>query len=455
MAAPASIRGGHNTRFMEAESKMSERIAKTTSKAWSWAACTRLAATVALVTLAVAAGLLGSTDDSASAATVTVNVGERDGRPGDDGDEFNPNTISITAGDTVQWNWFDGEHNVTPFDPADFTATSSTHFSGPGDTYSVTFNSAGTVWYYSTDRAAPDDIDTNENGVIDAGDDPDFGKMIGLINVAPAVTDTTGPVTSSVAASPDPTNGAASVTLTATVDDSGTGGSNIAAAEYFVDVLGGAGTGTAMGAADASFDSVSEAVTASVDVSALALGPHNLFVQGQDSAGNWGSADVVAFDVTAVPGGVEIMTIQLNAGSLSVTTNPVDFGTLSLTGLEQTIDTQPSPWTAADARGTGAGWTVTVSSTDFASAGGTITVDNSKIRLQDSNVVTVSGNTPPTSQVTSYQPLSGSPLAVLSAASGTGKGTYDFTPDMRQIVPADIAPGSYEAFLTVSINSGP
>jgi len=434
---------------------MSERIAKTKSRTWSWAACARLTATVALVVAAVGAGFLGNADDSASAATVTVNVGERDGRPGDSGDEFNANTIGITEGDTVQWDWFDGTHNVTPFDPADFTATSATHFNGPGDTYSVTFNSAGTVWYYSTDRAELRDIDTNENGVLDGGDSPDFGKMIGLINVAAAPVDTTGPVTSSVGASPDPTNGAASVTLTATVDDSAAGGSSIAAAEYFVDVLGANGTGTAMGAADASFDSVSEAVIASVDVSALGLGSHDLFVRGQDSAGNWGSAAVIAFNVSAVPAGAEIMTIQLNGGSLSVATSPVDFGTLSLTGLEQTIDTQPFPWIAADARGTGAGWNVTVSSTDFASAGGTIAVDNSKIRVQDSNVVTVSGNTAPTSQVTTYQPLSTSPLAVLSAAIGNGKGTYDFTPDMRQIVPADIAPGSYEAFLTVSINSGP
>ena len=404
---------------------------------------------------AVFAGLWAGADNSASAATVTVNVGERDGRPGDTGDEFNANTIAITEGDTVQWDWFDGTHNVTPYDPADFTATSVTHFTGSGDTYNVTFNTAGAVWYYCTLHAELRDIDTNENGVLDAGDDPDFGKMVGVVNVAPAAVDSTGPVTSSVAASPDPTNGAASVTLTATIDDTTTGGSSIAAAEYFVDVLGPAGTGTSMAAADASFDSVSEGVTASVDVSALSLGAHNLFVQGQDSAGNWGSSDVVAFSVTTVPAGVEIMTIQLNGGSLSVVTNPVDFGAVSLTGLEQIIDTQPSPWTAADARGTGAGWNVTVSSTDFASAGGTITVDNSKLRLQDVNVVTVSGNTAPTSQVTTYQPLSTSPLMILSAALGAGKGTYDFTPDMRQIVPADIAPGSYEAFLTVSINSGP
>jgi plastocyanin len=424
-----------------------------TSNIWTkWLGLGGRAALIGVLAVTLGLALWGQ-QDTATAATTIVMVGQRADLNA--ADEFNANTVAITEGDTVQWDWFDGTHNVTPFDPADFTATPITHFTGPGDTYSATFASAGTVWYYCTLHAALSDMDTNSDGVVDGLDSPNFGKMIGSIDVAPAVVDTTGPVTSGVGASPDPTNGAASVTLTATVDDSATGGSSIAAAEYFVDVAGAAGTGTAMAAADASFDSVSEGVTASVDVSALALGSHTLHVRGQDSAGNWGGTQLAAFDVTAVPAGAETMSLQVNGGTLSVSTNPVDFGILSLTGLEQTIDTQPSAWTAADARGTGAGWNVTVSSTDFTSAGGTITVDNSKLRLEDVNVVTVSGNAAPTSQATSYQPLSTSPLAVLSAAVSTGMGTYDFTPDMRQIVPADASPGTYEAFLTVSINSGP
>jgi len=426
-----------------------------------WSNWLSLSGKVALISvLAVTLGLaLWAQHDTANAATTIVLVGQDSG--GSNADEFNLNTVGITAGDTVQWDWFDGQHNVTPFDPADFTATAITHFTGGGDTYSATLASADTVWYYCTLHASPGsagipgDIDTNGDGVVDGLDSPDFSQMIGRIDVAAAVLDLTGPITSSVGASPDPTDGAASVTLTATVDDSATGGSAIAAAEYFVDAPGAAGTGTAMGAADATFNSVSEAVIASVDVSALGLGSHNLHVRGQDSAGNWGGTQLAAFNVSAVPAGAETMSLQVDGGSLSIATNPVAFGILSLTGLEQIIDTQPTPWTAADARGTGAGWSVTISSTDFTSAGGTITVDNSKIRLEDVNVTTVSGNTPPTSSVTSYQPLSTSPLAILSAASGAGKGTYDLIPDMRQIVPADASPGTYEAFLTISINSGP
>ena len=158
MAAPASIRGGHNTRFTQTQRRMSKKM-KRSSNARSLAVGARLAATAALVMVAVAAGFLGSTDDIASAATVTVNVGERDGRPGDSGDEFNANTVAITEGDTVQWDWFDGTHNVVPYDPADFTGTGITHFNSSGDTYAVTLNSAGAIYYYCTLHAETRDIE--------------------------------------------------------------------------------------------------------------------------------------------------------------------------------------------------------------------------------------------------------------------------------------------------------
>ncbi len=404
---------------------------------------------VAAIVLALVVGF-SQRSAGVSAATTIVMVGNS-GAP-----VFNPDQIIITEGDTVQWDYDSGTHNVEPFDPADFTGTTITHFNAPGTTYSVTLNTAKTVWYYCTLHADLNDIDTNEDGVVDGLDSPNFSKMIGSVEVQPAVTDTTGPLTSTVVASPDPTNGAASVTLTATVDDSTTGGSSIAAAEYFVDVLGANGTGTSMSASDGTFDGVSENVTVSVDVSGLSLGTHNIFVQAQDSAGNWGGADVGTVEVTAVPAGAESATVTIQGGTLSLFTNPIEFGTISLSGLDQTVDTQPAAWTGTDATGAGAGWNVTLTSTDFTSAGGTITVDNFKMTLDDANVVTVSGNTAPTSQVTSYQPLStGTPLTLLSAAAGSGMGTYDFTPDARLIVPAESSPGAYEAFMTVSINSGP
>jgi hypothetical protein len=112
-------------------------------------------------------------------------------------------------------------------------------------------------------------------------------------------TDTTGPVTSGVAASPNPTAGATSVTLTATISDVSTGGSDIAGAEYFIDD----GSGIAMSAADGTFDSPTEAVTATVDVSGLSTGDHTLYVHGKDSANNWGSTSSTQLSKTGAPTG--------------------------------------------------------------------------------------------------------------------------------------------------------
>ncbi len=420
-----------------------------------WAALAAKAAGLAVVALALVVGL-GQGDDGASAATTAVNVGQRsDLSPGN---EFNLSTNSILAGDTVHWQWFDGTHNVTPFNTTETWGTSITYFDGAApDTWDVTFNTPGTVWYFCTLHAARSDIDTNGDAVVNGSDSPNFGKMIGRINVAAPPPDTTPPTTSAVAAAPNPTNGASAVTLTATVADTGTPLSNIAAAEYFTDAVGANGAGAAMNAADGSFNATSENVTASVSVSGLALGGHTLFVHGRDAAGNWGATASVALNVTAPPAGAETASISIAGGSLALGTNPIDFGAIALTGIDQTVDTAPAPpWWATDARGTGSGWNITISSTDFSeTGGGLITVDNFKMQLLGASIVTVSGNAPPTSQVTSYQPLGGAAAKLLSAGAGTGMGTYDFTPDARLIVPAETVPGDYQAFMTVSINSGP
>jgi hypothetical protein len=88
-----------------------------------------------------------------------------------------------------------------------------------------------------------------------------------------------------------------SVTLRAVVDDTSTGGSNIAAAEYFLDAVGAPGTGKALSASDGSFSSITEAVRATVKVQGLASGTHTIYVRGQDAAGNWGATSSISFQL--------------------------------------------------------------------------------------------------------------------------------------------------------------
>jgi len=269
--------------------------------------------------------------------------------------------------------------------------------------------------------------------------------------------DTEGPTTSGVAAAPSPTNGASTVTLSATVDDSATGGSNVVAAEYFVGATPGTdGNGTPMSAADGAFDEPVEVVYATINAAALADGDYTFHVHGQDDDTNWGATASTVLSVTPVPAGAETASISIIGGALFVQTNPVQFSTLTLNGSDQTTQTQPVPWHAGDATGLGAGWNVTVLSTDFVSGANSITVDNFKTKIDTANIITETGNTPPSSQATTYQPLSSTtPLQVLSAAAGEGMGTYQFTPDFQLTVPSETKAGDYQALMSVSINAGP
>jgi len=113
------------------------------------------------------------------------------------------------------------------------------------------------VWTNNEVRAI---LQATADDLGDPGKDNLYG--FGLVNASkaapPSGDDTTGPMTSDVSADPDPTNGADSVTLTASISDSTTGNSDIAEAEYFVDTVGTDGTGTSMNPSDGTFDSVTE-----------------------------------------------------------------------------------------------------------------------------------------------------------------------------------------------------
>ena len=160
-----------------------------------------------------------------------------------------------------------------------------------------------------------------------------FGGMLTFLAVSgtPPVGDTTGPATSNV------TYGAG--TLSATVSDVATGNSNIVAAEYFMDSIGAAGTGSGMSGA---FVSPVESVTASVVVPS---GSHTLYVHGQDSAGNWG-----AFSSVLVNGGDTTgpattgLTLTPNPSNgtvnmaLSATGNDSASGGSTIAAAEYTID---------------------------------------------------------------------------------------------------------------------
>ena len=407
---------------------------------------------VAIALLAAIAGLTLVGGDSAGAVDTTVIVGQTNGGGPNNVNQYNAASITITTGDTVTWNSApDGRrHTVTSaVVPAGQSAFTSGDMDSdiPPASFPRQFNAAGTYTYYCELHAQASDATlANVDANIAAG------LMVAKIVVQAAAPDTTPPLASAVAAVPNPTDGAASVTLTATIADSGSPLGTIASAQYRID----GGAPVSMTAADGTFNAATENIQANVAVGSLSLGNHTIEVRGTDNSGNIGAwvALTGGLDKTDTPTGAVVASVSVLGGGLTNTAQNIAFGNVSLGGADQTIPATAAVWQAQDARGTGDGWNVTLSSTSFTGAG-TITVDNFKVRQQQAQVVTVGGNAAPTSQVLSFQSLSGTPLKMLSATGGAGMGTYDYTPDFQLTVPASTAAGAYTANVTVTINSGP
>ena len=125
----------------------------------------------------------------------------------------------------------------------------------------------------------------------------------GEFSVASFNLDTEGPATTSLTLAPNPSNGTVEVLLSGTADDSVSGGSDIMAAEYFVDGSDpGVGLATPMGL---NGTAPTVAITATIPAG-LTEGVHTVSVRSQDATGVWGQVATIdlAVDQTgpATPG---------------------------------------------------------------------------------------------------------------------------------------------------------
>jgi hypothetical protein len=159
--------------------------------------------------------------------------------------------------------------------------------SASGDLLDLLINGTAVSWggFQSSHLYTHDLIGTGAPATfgfgVDENNDPGwFSDNTGGLCVS-VFKDSVAPNVSNVAAAPNPVVSGGSVTLTATVDDSTTGGSTITGAEYKV----GAGAWTAMSASDSSFNSATENVTATFNAPATASTP-SVCVRGTDAAGN-------------------------------------------------------------------------------------------------------------------------------------------------------------------------
>jgi len=124
-----------------------------------------------------------------------------------------------------------------------------------------------------------------------------FGKWGAVATINLLVGDTTPPTTSNVVAAPNPNNGSQgfntstpAVRVTADFSDVLTGGSDIVAAEGFIDTVGTTGTGFVFIPTDGSFNSPTESGRSDIPlavIGSLSNGNHTIYVHAKDAAGWW------------------------------------------------------------------------------------------------------------------------------------------------------------------------
>jgi hypothetical protein len=156
--------------------------------------------------------------------------------------------------------------------------------------------------------------------------------------------------------------------------------------------------------------------------------------------------------------------ITVTAGALSVATPDFQPVAAVLDGTAQALNTTPAtPWSAVDARGTGAAWTVTASSSDLVSAGAPDRVIPSSNLALTTGAVTALAGADPAAGITgvtggAFTTPTGpgqTNVALLSAPAGH-RGAYEFTPTLGITLPANAqasyAGTPYAAVLTITIS---
>jgi plastocyanin len=141
-------------------------------------------------------GAVMTSSQPAGAATAEVGVGTG-------GNNFAPASVTIAVGDTVNWTWVGGFHNVVA---ADGSFDSGAPHGTPGDPFAHTFASAGTFFYYCAVHAAA--TDATDAGIA-------AGQMVGKVVVQQSQATATATATATTTTTATAT-GTAAPTTTAT-----------------------------------------------------------------------------------------------------------------------------------------------------------------------------------------------------------------------------------------------
>ena len=170
---------------------------------------------------------------------------------------------------------------------------------------------------------------------------------------------------------------------------------------------------------------------------------------------------VVVLATAAVATATSITTTATvtGTGSVSLAAGATASFSDTLDGTDQTV-TYQIPLTVIDARGTGGGWNMTVTSTQFTTGTHTLATGASSITTIASACNAGSTCTNPTNAVTvpiAVPAAVSAPAAVkfFNSAANTGMGSFTVTPTISVTIPGNAYAGSYASTVTVAVAAGP
>jgi WxL domain surface cell wall-binding len=169
----------------------------------------------------------------------------------------------------------------------------------------------------------------------------------------------------------------------------------------------------------------------------------------------------LATAAVALAGNITATATVNGAGALGLSHGATaTVGPVTLDGSDQSVN-YTLPLSITDARGSGAGWNATITSTTFNDGSGhTLATSASDVSGVTSSCVAGGSCTAPTNSIA--YPLTvpagaTAPAAVklFNAAANTGMGRFTVTPTIGVAVPGNAYAGTYTSTVTVAAVSGP
>jgi hypothetical protein len=166
----------------------------------------------------------------------------------------------------------------------------------------------------------------------------------------------------------------------------------------------------------------------------------------------------------AIPAAAATATTTISGASLAFVSTPPNVSfSVTLNGLDQTVSSAQAI-DVGDATGSGTGWNITATSTQFSTGGGSArtlstsatTVDSAPTVACDSGascaVATDSVTYPYALPAGSTAPTA---TKLFNATANTGMGNQTVTPTWRVSIPANTFAGTYTSTWTISLVSAP